>query len=156
MRFNRGGMSRAELIAKLREQEANFLIIVTMYKGNPNNLEIIHPEGKTLATIFMESAMLRREVLNSHYPRINNVHSVEVKQNSTLQTKELAYLIGSLLNTNVMESIGVKKVGPKSSVTIWFQDSGRGKSLWTHYHAIDGTELGPRIRVSSLSRSIEK
>jgi rRNA maturation protein Rpf1 len=156
VRFNRGGMSRAEIIARVVNQEANFVIIVTMYKGNPSNLEIISSEGEPWAKIHMESAMLRREVLESSSPRINSIYSVEVKKDSTRQTIELAHLIGSLVNTDVIESTDVNQTSTKSSAIIWFQDLNRGKTLWTFYHAFDGIEIGPRIRVKSLIRSIEK
>jgi rRNA maturation protein Rpf1 len=149
-------MSRAEIIARLQNLDANYVIIVTMYKGNPNNLVIISSEGETRAKILMESAMLRREVLKSDNPRINSLHAVEIKHNSTQQTKNLAYLIGSLLNADVKESASVKQARIKSATTIWFQDLGNGKTLWTHYHAFDGLEIGPRIRVSSILRSNEK
>ena len=155
IRFNRGGMSRAELIAKLVNQNASFALIVTLYKGNPNNIEILSSEGKTIATILMESAMLRREVAKSYNPRINSIFAVNVKQDSTTQTKELARLIGSLFKIEVIESIDMIQAAKKSSVIIWFQDLGKGKTLWTHYHALNGIEIGPRIRVSSLSRSVE-
>jgi hypothetical protein len=124
-----------------------------MYKGNPNNLEILSSEGRIIATILMESAMLRREVSQSHNPRINNIHAVIVKQGSTTQTKELAKLIGLILNTEVVESKEVQQAAAKSSVVIWIQDLAQGKTLWTHYQASSGVEIGPRIRVSSLSRS---
>ena len=154
-RFNRGGMSRAELIARLINQNASYALIITMYKGNPNNLEILSTEGKTIATILMESAMLRREVSQTHNPRINNIHAVCVRPDSTTQTKELAQLIGSLLKKDVIESEEVIQDAAKSSAIIWFQDLDRGKTLWTHYHAFNGIEIGPRIRVSSISRSVE-
>jgi hypothetical protein len=149
-------MSRAELLAKLRKEDAKAAIIVTLYKGNPRNLEIIAPSGETLAMIHMESALLSREVSKSHNPRINRINSVEVKQESTTQTKDLANLIGFLLNTEVRESESVKQTEIKGSVIFWFQDLDQGKTLWTHYHAFNGVEIGPRIRVSSISRSIEK
>ena len=149
-------MSRAEIVARLKNHDANFVIVVTMYKGNPNNLEIVSSEGKTVGTIFMESAMLRREVLKLHSPRINNISSVSVKQGSSRQTYELAQLVGSLVDTDVTEVSDVKQTGAKSSVIFWFQDSRQGKILWTHFNAFDGVEIGPRIRVSSLSRRFEE
>jgi rRNA maturation protein Rpf1 len=149
-------MSRTEIVARLINQDANSVIIVTMYKGNPNNLEVVSSEGKTSATIFMESAMLRREVLKSRAPRINNISAVSVKKGSSKPTIELAQFIGSLVNIDIIETLDVKQTGAKSSVIFWFQDLGKGKVLWTHYHAFDGTEIGPRIRVSSLSRRLEE
>ncbi|MGD2073164.1 MAG: hypothetical protein PVG65_06720 [Candidatus Thorarchaeota archaeon] len=149
-------MNRAEIIARIVNEEANFLMIVTMYKGNPSNLELISPEGETWATINMESAILRREVLKIQSPRINSIYSVEVKEDSTRQTTELAHLIGSLLDTDVIESTSVKQASIKSSAIIWFQDLNQGKTLWTYYHAFDGIEIGPRICVKSLIRSSKK
>ena len=149
-------MSRAEIVARLINHDANFVIVVTMYKGNPNNLEIVSSEGKAVATIFMESAMLRREVLKSRNPRINGISSVSIKQGSSKQAYELAQLVGSLLGIDVIETTDVKQTGAKSSVIFWFQDLKHGKILWTHYHAFDGIEIGPRIRVSSLSRRFEE
>jgi U3 small nucleolar ribonucleoprotein protein IMP4 len=156
IRFNRGGMSRTEIVARLINQDANSVIIVTMYKGNPNNLEVVSSEGKTMATIFMESAMLRREVLKSHTPRINSISAVSVKQGSSKQANELAQFIGSLVGIDVIETSDVNQTGAKSSVVFWFRDLSKGKVLWTHYHAFDGAEIGPRIRVSSFSRRLDE
>lgn len=146
-------MNRAEIIARIKEHDANFAIIVTMYKGNPNNLEVLTSKGELLSRILIESAMLRREVLRSGNPRISSISYIGMKKGSTLQTRELAQLIAYLTDIELVERDALEFEGSKGAIVYWFQDLKNRKTLWTNYHSYDGTELGPRIRVNSLSRS---
>jgi len=39
----------------------------------------------------------------------------------------------------------------KTKVVVWLQDFPTGKTLWTYYHAEDGLEIGPRMRITSVT-----
>ena len=152
-RFNRGGMSIAELSSRIKQSSASAAIVVSLFKGNPRSLQILSPDGEQLMEVRMESAKLRREVTSSRNPRMRAIHSIVIQSGAGEQTRAIAEMLSNLLNTPIAESMGIVAVGTKGSneVVVWLQDLPTGKTLWTHYHAKDGLEIGPRIRITSVT-----
>ena len=150
-RFNRGGMSFSEIVSRIRQSGAIAAFIVTMQKGNPNTLRIIQPDGTELLTLIIESAKLRREVSSNRNLRINGIHSISIKSGCSKKTQRVADVIASLLDMTliVSEKPEVHKEKTKG-VLFWFQDLPSDKVLWTHFHSEDESEIGPRIRITSI------
>ncbi len=152
-RFNRGGMSIAELSSRIKQSRASAAIIVSLYKGNPRSLQVLSPDGGQLMEVRMESATLRREVTSSRSPKMRTIHAIVVQSGAGEQTRAIAEMLSNLLDTPLVESKEIVAVGSNgmNKVTVWLQDLPAGKSLWTHYHAKDGLELGPRMRITSVT-----
>ena len=151
-RFNRGGQGLSEIAARVRLSGAHAALIISMWKGNPSILSFTSPTEEELASIKVEMAMLRREVSTSK-KRINGVAGVFVESNSSDKTRSLGDLLAFFLDLELVEVplLDTTTQEPGQSV-IWLQDTTSGKILWTHYHSTDGSEIGPRIRVTSLRR----
>lgn len=149
-RFNRGGQGLSEIAARVRLTGAHAALIISMWKGNPSILSFTSSSEKELASIKVEMAMLRREV-NAAKKRINRVIGVFVESNSSDKTSALGEMLASFLDLELAEVIQLDttKHEPNQSL-IWLQDAPSGKILWKHYHTTDGTEIGPRIRVTSF------
>ena len=101
----------------------------------------------------VESAKLRREVTSSHSPKMRNIHSIAVQSEAGEQTRAIAEMLSSLLDAPIAESLEIVAVGSKgmNEVMVWLQDFPTGKTLWTFYHAKDGLEIGPRMRITSVN-----
>jgi rRNA maturation protein Rpf1 len=151
-RFNRGGQGLSEIAARVRQTGAHAALIISMWKGNPSILSFTSSTEEELASIKMEMAMLRREV-SAAKNRINGIAGVFVESNSSDKTRALGEMLASLLDIELVEvsQLDTTLQEPSQSL-IWLQDISSGKILWTHYHTTDGTEIGPRIRVTSLRR----
>jgi len=151
-RFNRGGMGLSEITARVGQTGANAALIISMWKGNPSILSFKSTTGDELASIKIEMAMLRREV-SKEKKRTNAVSGVFIESQSSEKTHALGRLLSKFLNVDLRE---VSQIDPATldpgQTAIWLQDANSGKILWTHYHTTDGTEMGPRIRVTSLRR----
>ncbi|MGY5853084.1 MAG: Brix domain-containing protein [Candidatus Thorarchaeota archaeon] len=154
-RFNRGSMNQDELVARINQSEARAAIVVTMRKGNPSILNMIDPSGNVILTVEMESATLRREVLKNEGPRIVRIDTIASKIGSSEFTRLLSSTIASLLGLESQELERQPDPYPKgtNAVVIWFEDIDSEKVLWTHYHANNGVEIGPRIRVVNVTKS---
>ncbi|MGY5876061.1 MAG: Brix domain-containing protein [Candidatus Thorarchaeota archaeon] len=154
-RFNRGSMNQDELIARINQSEARAAIVVTMRKGNPSNLNMIGPSGDIILTVEMESAALRREVLKNEGPRIVRIDTIASKTGSSEFTLLLSRTVASLLGLESQELEKQPDPSPKgkNAVVLWFENISSEKVLWTHYHANDGVEIGPRIRVVDVTKS---
>ncbi|MFW9795234.1 MAG: hypothetical protein ACFFEE_13075 [Candidatus Thorarchaeota archaeon] len=151
-RFNRGGLGLSEIASRVRQTGANAALIISMWKGNPSILSFTSSTEEEFASIKVEMAMLRREV-NSAKKRVSSVVGVFVESDSSEKTHALGEMLASLLNLELLEAshIDVASQEPDRSL-VWLQDSNSGKILWTHYHTTDGSEIGPRIRVTSFRR----
>ena len=101
----------------------------------------------------MESAKLRREVTSSRNPKMRTIHSITVQSGAGEQTRRIAEMLSNLLDAPIAESTEIVAVGSKgvNKVAVWLQDLPTGKTLWTHYHAKDGLEIGPRMRIISVT-----
>jgi rRNA maturation protein Rpf1 len=145
-------MGLSEISSRVGQTGANAALIISMWKGNPSILSFTSPTGEELASIKIEMAMLRREV-NTTKKRTNAVSGVFVEPQSSEKTRALGELLSTLLDLDLREASHVDPaiLDPGKTV-IWLQDTTSGKILWTHYHTTDGTEIGPRIRVTSVRR----
>lgn len=152
-RFNRGGMGLTELAARVGHSGANGALIISMWKGNPSLLIFTNSTGEEAVSIKMESAKLRREVNPAKKPRINGAFGVFIKTGSSDKTRKLGAILSSYLNIEQfeVEHLEDAKVDESWSL-IWLEDLPSGKILWTHYLSTDKTEIGPRIRVTSIRR----
>lgn len=153
-RFNRGGMSLNELIARIGHLGAKAAIVVSMFKGNPRSVKFLLPTGSIAATLILESAVLRREIMPTKAPRINGILGISVEGSSSERTRAVANLFSELLDVPVSErpsprSIGAEGVG---HIELWFSDLPHGKVLWTYFHTSDGNEIGPRMRIAKYER----
>ncbi len=152
-RFNRGGMGLPELVARINQNGAKAAIVISLWRGNPGEMTILSSKGEEIINIRLESALLRREVNPTGPTRISRVDSVVIKTGSSPSVIALAEDISSLLNVELSEH-----VDPHDALTdetqsfIWLEDGNSGKIFWTHYNTINGIEVGPRIRVSSVRR----
>jgi len=152
-RFNRGGMSIAELSSRIKQSRASAAIVVSLFKGNPRSLQILSPDGGQIMEMRMESAKLRREVTSSRSPKMRNIHSIAIQSGAGEQTRAIAEMMSKLLDTPIAEAPEIVAVGSKgmAEVVVWLQDVPTGKTLWTHYHAKDGLEIGPKMRITSVA-----
>jgi hypothetical protein len=68
----------------------------------------------------------------------------------------LARDFATLLSLNINEySDPAKSRTVKNRALLWFEDATSEKILWTQYNTKDLSEIGPRIRVSSVRRLSE-
>jgi rRNA maturation protein Rpf1 len=146
-------MSIAELSSRIKQSRASAAIVVSLFKGNPRSLQILSPDGGQIMEVRVESAKLRREVTSSHSPKMRNIHSIAVQSEAGEQTRAIAEMLSSLLDAPIAESLEIVAVGSKgmNEVMVWLQDFPTGKTLWTFYHAKDGLEIGPRMRITSVN-----
>ena len=152
-RFNRGGMGLTELAARVEHSGANAALVISMWKGNPSLLIFTTSAGEEVMTIKMESAKLRREVNPSNKTRIVETTGVFIKTGSSEKTRNLGEVLASFLNLKILEMADSYDVTvEKNQSFIWLEDLPSGKILWTHYHSTKGTEIGPRIRVTSIRK----
>lgn len=145
-------MNSTELVARIQQSDAKMALLVTLWKGNPGTIQFISPTGNELLTVKVESAALRREVSSHKGLRVQSVHAVTFPKNISKQGRYLADFIAALANLEATESdmpVIAESEG-SNKVEIRIEDLDDGKILWTHFHALDGEEIGPRIRVVGL------
>lgn len=155
-RFNRGGMSLEELAARTKQSGAKALLIVTILRGNPHELQVLSASGTTVLSALIESAQLRREVLPSRGPRINGLSEIVIGSPCSTQAQQIGETMSSLLDAPLMAPGSVGPIGEKgiNRAIMEFHDLPQGRLIWTHYHAYDGMEIGPRIRIFSIRRPV--
>jgi rRNA maturation protein Rpf1 len=147
-------MGRSELASRVGQSGANAALVISMWKGNPSLLIFTTSSGVETISIKMESAKLRREVNPTKNHRIVDVAGVFVKSGSSDKAIELGELLSSFLNIELVKtSTPVDAQVEKNWSYIWLEDLSTGKILWTHYLSDNGTEIGPRIRVTSIRRN---
>ncbi|TXT53954.1 MAG: putative Brix domain-containing ribosomal biogenesis protein [Candidatus Thorarchaeota archaeon] len=153
-KFNRGGMNLAELAARIRQSSAEAALVITMFKGNPGDIQFIDADGHQFLTVRMGSAQLKREVTSDNPPRINSVHSITILSSENEHLLSLASILGEIIGVPVHEASEIVPLGPEyqNMVTIVMDTLQSGKILWTHFHSEDALEIGPRIRVRSILR----
>ncbi|MCJ7817937.1 MAG: Brix domain-containing protein [Candidatus Thorarchaeota archaeon] len=155
-RFNRGGMGLTELISRIRQSGAQAALVISIWRGNPGELTILAPDGEEILKLRLESALLRREIDSSNTGRVGSIEGVGVKIGSSESVRDLAGSFAELLSLNIEElSDPSERRTEKNRTLLWFEDAPSEKILWTHYNTKDLSELGPRIRVSSVRRSSE-
>jgi U3 small nucleolar ribonucleoprotein protein IMP4 len=155
-RFNRGGMGITELASRIRQSGAQAALVISIWRGNPGELTILSPEGIEIFKLKLESALLRREIDSSNKGKVGNLQCVGVKTGSSERVLCLARGFAELLSLNVEEySNPTESRTEKNRSLLWFEDIPDEKILWTHYNTKDLSEIGPRIRVSSVWRYSE-
>jgi U3 small nucleolar ribonucleoprotein protein IMP4 len=152
-RFNRGGMSLKELTSRITASGANAACVVSMEKGNPRTIQFIDSSGTNLATVTVESAMLRRETSANKGPHMVEMHSISVRKGSSARTLQLAQLISEIFGRplEIVEELATSTEEGGARVIIWFEDSSGDKTIWTFYDSHEIREIGPRIRVLSVN-----
>jgi rRNA maturation protein Rpf1 len=143
-------MGLGELASRILQAGARAAIVISMWRGNPGDLSFIDSGGSELALIRVESALLRRETLTSGKPKVTSLLSISVRTDSSDSVKSLASLLQSLLDLPVEYHSEPSTVGVAGQCQLWLESTPSGKIIWTHYHALDGTEIGPRIRIKEV------
>ena len=155
-RFNRGGMGLPELASRVRQSGARAALVVSIWKGNPGELIILSPEGRELIKLRFESALLRREIDSSNKGKVGAIKCVGVKIGSSDLVLNLARDFAEILSLSVAEYSNPADIHTEKNWSLlWFEDAPSEKILWTHYNTKDLSEIGPRIRVSSVKRYSE-
>ena len=155
-RFNRGGMGLTELASRIRQSGAHAALIISIWRGNPGELTVLSPQGDEILKLRLESALLRREIDSSNKGRVGTIEGVGVKSGSSERVWNLARDFATLLSLNILEySDPSESHTEKNRALLWFEDASSEKILWTQYNTKDLSEIGPRIRVSSVRRLSE-
>jgi len=152
MRFNRGSMNLAELAGRIRASGANAALVVTTYKGNPGEIHVYDSDGNQTHIVRIDGVVLRRDVAPSHKSRIEAIHELRIKENSSHQTRSLAELVATWIDRDSTDADSALPVGSsaKGEVLYWFEDLPSGQTLWTLHDAASGIEVGPRIRIDRI------
>ncbi|MGD9395281.1 MAG: hypothetical protein PVJ05_02515 [Candidatus Thorarchaeota archaeon] len=147
-------MGLSQLAARVGQSGAKAALVVSMWRGNPGILSFLSSSGEELVTVKVESAKLRREVNPTKKNRVLGTAGVFIGSESSEKTRELGELLASFLDVEVFEVPTPEDAQVEDDWSLlWLEDHPSGKILWTHYHSTDRTEIGPRIRVSSIRRS---
>jgi len=146
-------MSVSELISRINQSHARAAFVITTFKGNPGDLQILTPDGSTPYEVRMESAALRREVSSDFKQRINNLVTIAAFANCGEETMKFSEYWASLMgfNLSIVGSLDELVTGSTGHAFALFRDSG-GKVHWSFHHAQDGVEIGPRIRILGFRR----
>jgi rRNA maturation protein Rpf1 len=152
-RFNRGGMGISELVARIFQTGAHAALVISIWRGNPGEMTFVSPNGDEILRLKVESALLRREINPKGQPKIHAASRIVIKLGSGEKVRALAEDLAKILNLEVSEQLAPAEVLTNDGqIFIWFEEVGGGKILWTHYAAPACTEVGPRIRISSVRR----
>ncbi|MFW9918132.1 MAG: hypothetical protein ACFFED_00885 [Candidatus Thorarchaeota archaeon] len=146
-------MSLPEIVSRIQQSNTRAAFIISSYKGNPGNLQVIESNGVIVYELVLESALLRRETRKEDRTRISYLSTVSVHQDSSTNTKEFGSYLAALLDVDFSE---IKEISDMQSdlagrTSIFLQDYD-SKVLWTVYHTLDLSEIGPRIRISHIRR----
>ncbi len=149
-RFNRGSLNQEELFARVHQTGAQAIIVVTIFRGNPDALMFYNEQGDLILEVNIESAILRREVNRTKTPRIHEISYLCVRPESNEETRILSNFLSSLFNVDAMEmsDIPLLENGDHQAVS-WLESTG-SRIIWTYYHARTGNEIGPRVRIKSI------
>jgi hypothetical protein len=145
-------MSLAELMSRVEQSGATLALVVSIWKGNPRTIKFLYPTEDDVLELRIESAALRREVSDNKGSRIDSVYGVTVEENCSSNVRELASIIASTLGIDVKSEPHPANLGEAGSgmVEIRITDLPGKKLLWTFYNTRNGSEMGPRIRISQL------
>ncbi len=143
----------SELLSRVNQSKAKAAFVITAFKGNPGELQIISPDGSTPYALRMESAALCREVSPDTKYRVGTLDAIAVlagAEEETIQfSKYWASLIG--LDLSTVESLDELITGSSGHAFALLRNAG-GKVHWSFYHAEDGAEIGPRMRILGFRR----
>lgn len=143
----------SELLSRVNQSQAKAVFVITTFKGNPGDLQIITPDGSTPYSVRMESAALCREVSPDIKHRINSLATIAVLADAEEKTKQFSQYWASLMGLDLatVESLDELITGSSGRAFALLRNAG-GKVHWSFYHAKDGVEIGPRIRIPGLRR----
>jgi rRNA maturation protein Rpf1 len=152
-RFNRGGMGISELVARISQTGSRAALVISIWQGNPGKMTFLSPNGDETLQLKVESALLRRELSPKGPPRVHAVDRIFIKSGSGEIVRTLAEDLAKILDLEVSAQLSPAEALTNDNQSfIWLEEIGGGKILWTHYTAPAYTEIGPRIRVSSIRR----
>ncbi|MDF1539614.1 MAG: hypothetical protein P1Q69_12010 [Candidatus Thorarchaeota archaeon] len=146
-------MSKSELLSRVNQSQAKAAFVITTFKGNPGDLQIITPDGSIPYEVRMESAALCREVSPDTKYRINNLVTIAVLADAEEITIKFSQYWASLLGLEIstVESVNELITGSSGHAFALLRNAG-GKVHWSFHHAKEGVEIGPRIRILSIRR----
>lgn len=148
-------MGFSELVSRISASAAECAIVISTWRGNPGDMTFLLPSGEEALVLRVESAKLRREMGKEANVRIGQLGYVALESGSNKDTTELGHLIASFLRADVVKAVKPPSDGNSGEVVVWLESLPSGKILWTHYHTLDGAEIGPRIRLKSFRRHDE-
>ncbi|MHA1906201.1 MAG: hypothetical protein ACW98Y_02815 [Candidatus Thorarchaeota archaeon] len=144
-------MSLTELISRITQEDAKVAFIISTFRGNPGNIQILSPDGVTHYDIKMESAVLRREVLADSKTRVDELTLIAVQGESNTLLNQFSEFLVSLLDLPLTTISSLEEIPfQKGNRAILLLKESGGKILWTWHHASDHREIGPRIRIPNL------
>jgi len=151
-RFNRGSSSLSELAATIRTTGAAAALIVQMRSGNPSIIQVLMPDGTEAMHILIESTVLRREISVASEVRVGGILHISVPTDATASVRSFATMMSEICGSELMVSDTLDPAGPNGTnrVIVRLESLPSGRALWSHYHAKDLKEIGPRIRVTSI------
>jgi tRNA threonylcarbamoyladenosine modification (KEOPS) complex Pcc1 subunit len=149
-------MGLTELTSRIRQSGAQAALIISIWRGNPGELTVLSPQGDEIIKLRLESALLRREIDSSNKGRVGTIEGVGVKSGSSERVWNLARDFATLLSLNIKDySDPAESRTERNRALLWFEDAPSEKILWTQYNTKDLSEIGPRIRVSSVRRLVK-
>ncbi len=144
-------MSLSELTSRIMQSKAHAAIVVTSYRGNPGKLQFLDRRGHFLYDLFVESALLRREVCTTGRMRIRNLMAIAVLGTISERVREFGAYFANLLGVPFMPINEIIEMSTEDASTAFIllheKDS---KIHWTAYQSSDMVEIGPRIRISHI------
>ena len=150
-RFNRGSMSKAELVARISEVGASGVIVVSLHQGNPGSVQFYDSTGSIILDTVVESAMLRREVQPSRAIRVTSIRGIYSSREGGKPVELLAGALSQLTGIAVSDDTTQREPSDNAlECDITLEGKTSGKILWTWYRTKDGSEIGPRIRIKSV------
>ena len=153
-RFNRGSLNQEEVFARIRQSDARGLIIVTIFRGNPDSMMVYDIDGNLILDLKIKSAILRRELVKKKIARsIEAVYLCYTPESSKVATNLISFL-SSILNLSPIETSTIPLIEDGNTNFIVSVDIKGKNVIWTHYQANTGLEIGPRIRIKNV-RSFE-
>ncbi|MHA2141084.1 MAG: hypothetical protein ACXADC_07800 [Candidatus Thorarchaeota archaeon] len=147
-------MSLEQLRSRVTQSGAKKAVIVSIWKGNPRTIKFLSPTVEEELELRIESAALKREVSKDKIPRIHSIYGVTVEENCSANARELASVLASILDVDLKDAsnpIILDEAG-SGKVEIRVTDIRSGRLIWSFYHTRNGTEIGPRIRISELRK----
>ena len=153
IRFNRGGMSLAELASRIGQSGTSGAMVISTYKGNPGTIQVLDSQGVAQYELIVESALLRRETHTKSRIRIKELSAIFVSEGVGENTIALVEYLASLINTQVMigSDESVLRTPESEIAMMHFYEADR-KIHWTTFHTHDLTEIGPRIRIAQIRK----
>ncbi|HDI01780.1 MAG TPA: hypothetical protein ENF78_05070 [Candidatus Bathyarchaeota archaeon] len=151
IRVNRGKMSFEDIAEKAWELEADKVILVARWKGNPGKMCLYNVGDEGLEPfpplIYIYGIKLRRDM----GVRLGRVRSLAVSARP--ERRRLGRALADFLEVPLIEPGREPPVRP--DVVLKVGPDVKRYALMSFYRASDGREVGPRIRVRHLIWDLE-